>query len=1143
MPVRVVVVHSLCTRPGSTIEGLGRAAQKAAPTATQLCFRHRKVIGVAPTLHIRLLGDFSLVYGDTPAMDNTAARLHSLLAYLALHRDAPQQRQHLAFLFWPDSAEAQARNSLRQMLHLLRRALPDANRFLYANTTTLQWRLDAPFRLDVADFERALAVSDDAERAANWTAMRSALEQATNLYRGDLLPSCYDEWIAPERERLRAQYLQALERLISLLERQRDYTAAIEYAQCLLRHDPLREDTHLCLMRLYALHNDRASALRIYHACAEVLQHELGVEPSPATREIYERLMRTGAQQVSTTWSLPMSDALSPLIGRQHEWEQLQTAWHYATSRRSHFAIVTGEAGIGKSRLAEELLVWAHQQGIITAQARAYAAEGRLSYAPVADWLRSEDLRAACSQLAPVWLIEVARLLPELLTEQPNLPHPEPLTEYWQRQRFFEALARSVHQARQPVLLLIDDLQWCDSETLEWLHYLLRFDLRARLLVIGTARSEEVGVEHPLTTLLLALRTGGHVTEVALGPLDAAETAKLAASVVGRELDMNLAMRLYQETEGNPLFVVETVRAGLAIGDRESVNEDGAWNEPRPQMRPSRLLPLKVYAVIAVRLAQLTQPARELARLAATIGRAFSFDVLAQASESSEDSLVRALDELCQRYIVREQGGYTYDFSHDRIREVAYAELSTAHRRLLHRRVAQALETIYASDLDPVSGQVAAHYAEAGLLEQAIAYYEHAAAVAQRVYANEEAISLLNKALALLGALPGAEERDTRELTLQIALGVSLIAVRGYGASEVIEAYNRAWTLCQRLGRSPGPSVLGGRARAFLARSEIQRAYESGEQLLEIAGQSHDSLLYVEAHYVLGVGLFWLGKFARARQHLEQVVAQYDPSQHLAHTVMYGQDPGVVSRIRLALDLWYLGYPAQAVQRSQEALELAQELAHPLSLAYALNFAAWLSIDRRDVQTAREQADAMMALSKEQGLVFWPPTATIFQGWVLAQQGDVATGIAQMRQGISAYQVTGEQLHLPYALVLLAQAYGQAGAIEQGLGTLGEALSMMEETGQRFYEAELYRLRGELLRVQGVDELEIEQFFRQALEIARRQEAKSLELRAVMSLARLWQSQARGTEARQMLMEIYSWFSEGFDTPDLRDACVLLEQL
>jgi len=1078
------------------------------------------------------------MYGDEPVMGVSTGRLQALLAYLVLHRETPQPRQHLAFLFWPDSTEAQARNNLRQALHQLRHTLPDADRFLYADVTTLCWRFDAAFSLDVANFTSALAMANEAERIANQTAVRAALEQAVNLYRGDLLPSCYDEWIAPERERLREQSLQVLERLIRLLEEQREYTAAIHYAQRLLRYDPLHEDTYLCLMRLHSLNTDRAGALRVYHACATVLQRELEVEPSPAIRDAYERLLRVNVHPV--TAHLPALAAASPLIGRQPEWEQLQAAWRRAMGGRSHFALVTGEAGIGKSRLAEELIAWASQQGFATAKTRAYAAEGRLSYGSVTEWLHSEPLRAALAGLDPVWLTEVARLLPELLAERPHLPHPEPLTEYWQRQRFFEALARAVLQATQPLLLLFDDLQWCDQETLEWLHYLLRFDPQAQLLVVGTARAEEVGAQHPLTGLWHGLRRLGDVTEIALESLDAAETAELATHVAGRELDLDQIVHLYRETEGNPLFVVETVRAGYV----QRIEIEG-WRltaQSRSPISNLQSLPPRVRAVIAARLAQLSAPARQLASLAATIGRAFTFDVLARASDYDEDDLVRALDELWQRRIVREQGTNAYDFSHDKIREVAYAEVSPMHRQLMHRRIARALETIYGDDSDRVSGQVAAHYELAGVPDQAVPYYQRAAAVVQRVYANEEAISLLHKGLALLQRLPPEPERDARELALQTELGVSLVTTRGYGAVDVIDVWSRAQSLCQRLGRPSSPPILRALAIAHIVRAEFQQAHDLGDQLLGLAERDQDPLLLVEAHYVLGVTLSWQGAFAASRMHFEQAIAHYDPQQSRTHIALYSQDPMVICLCRLAFDLLCLGYPDLATRTEQEALALARQLSHPFSLAYALYWDAMLQNHRRAPRETQAPAEAIIALCREHRLDFWLHPAVVFHGWARAEQGEVEAGIAQMHEGMAGFPATGIVFTRPYYLALLAEQYAKGGDVERGLALVAEALDAIDRSGEHWCNVELLRIKGELLLMRGQD-AGAEATFRRAITVARSQAARSLELRAATSLARLWLRQARHAEARQMLAEIYDWFSEGFDTADLKDARALLAQL
>ncbi|MFQ5344202.1 MAG: AAA family ATPase, partial [Anaerolineae bacterium] len=570
------------------------------------------------------------------------------------------------------------------------------------------------------------------------------------------------------------------------------YPTAIRYAQRLLRHDPLHEATYRQLMRLRALSGDRAGALRAYHTCATTLQRELAVEPSPATREMYERLLNVETHSEAGARPPAALVASPPLVGRHREWQQLQRAWRRAVRGHAQLVLVAGEAGIGKSRLAEDLIDWAERQGITTASTRSYAAEGALAYAPVAAWLRTDTLHAALPALEDVWLTEVARVLPELLSERPDVSPPGPLTESWQRRRLFEALARAILARGQPLLLVIHGLQWCDQETLEWLHYLLRFDPRARLLIVGTFRLGATGPDHALTSLRLALRRSRQFTEMELSPLDEAETATLAGHVAGRELPPALATRIYEETEGNPLFVVETVRA--AAGDQ--ILDIGYW-EVSADAQPSdsaqdgspisniQYLPSRVQAVIHERLAQLSPPARELASLAATIGREFTFDVLARASDGDEDALVQGLDELWQRRIVREQGEDGYDFSHDKIREVAYAGVSTARRRLLHRRVAQALESVHTHDVDAVSGQVAAHYERAGLPAQAIPYYQRAAEAAVRVCANNEAADHLTRGLTLLEALPQTAKRVEQELALQLALGNALSFTRGLASPEL----------------------------------------------------------------------------------------------------------------------------------------------------------------------------------------------------------------------------------------------------------------------------------------------------------------------------------------------------------------------
>jgi DNA-binding SARP family transcriptional activator len=874
-------------------------------------------------LHIRLLGEFSLVYGDQPVTTINTPRLQSLLAYLVLRRGTPQPRYHLAFQFWPDSSEAQARTNLRHLVHLLRQALPHADDFLCVDSAALQWRADAPFTLDLAEFEGAVA--------------RAALREVVDVYRGDLLPGCYDDWSAPERERLHQMLVEAVEQLTQQSENSRDYRAAIAYAQRLLRLDPLREETHRRLIRLHALDGDRAAALHAYHNCVTVLQRELAVEPGQATRALYERLLH--ARPLPQTAG-PLAATL-PLVGRAPEWSRLLAAWKAAAGGKPQMALLAGEAGIGKTRLAEELLAWANRQGIATASAHCYAAEGALAYAPVVAWLRARPL----PQLEPIWLIEIARLLPELLAQQPDLPPPGPLTEAWQRQRLHEALARGVLRgagaASTPLLLLIEDLHWCDHETLEWLHYLLRFDPHARLLVLGTLRTEEVAADHPLETLRSALRRSRQLAEIEVRPLDQAETTSLGACVMGQSLDLEAAACLYRETEGNPLFIVEMARAALA--NQLTLDQTCA---------DATALPPTMQAVIGARFAHLSSAARELMGLAATVGRAFTFDVLRQASGEDEEALVRGLDELWQRRIVREQGADAYDFSHDKLRQVAYTGLSAARRRLLHRRVAEALEAVHAGGLDSVSGRVAAHYEQAGEREAAVVWLRRAGEVAYRTGSLVEAVACFKRALELL---PQGDKRRA-ELTCQVGTFSEI----PYGKEVAWEWLERAWALAQESDDHKAMALTRfGMSRVMSGRGESEEAQRLAEEALAWAEEINEQGLCASV-------LSQLGSLARYR-------GEYDTSlQCLKESIAIFQALGDEYRVAGCLNLMGLVYADKgdyenAARCYQQGLELSRGCHDRLNIARIIQNLGGLAIVQGNYQEAQQYAQEALSCFKEVG--------------------------------------------------------------------------------------------------------------------------------------------------------------------------------
>jgi DNA-binding SARP family transcriptional activator len=1099
-----------------------------------------------PTLHIRLLGEFSLTYRDELVEGVNTARLQSLLAYLVLHHNAVHLRQHVAFLFWPDSSEAQARTNLRQTLHGLRHALPSADAFLAADHQTLRWRADGLCAVDVAEFERALDEAKQMANGGNGLGLRETLERAVELYQGDLLPGCYDDWIRTERERLRRRLLEALGRLVQVLEMQGDYDTAILYAERIITCDPLDEAGYRTLMRLDLLTGNRAAAQQTFQQCVTVLRRELGLEPSMATREAAARIMEEAtrpppAGHGGASTSVAAVDASAPLIGRPREWDRLRDVWHRASNGQPELVLVTGEAGIGKSRLAEELVLWVGQQGFVTAKTRSYPAEGQLSLAPVADWLRGPGLRPHLACLDPLWLGEVARIVPELLNEFPGLPNYGPISEFGQRQRFFQALALAVLAAPPPLLLLIDDLHWCDQETFEWLHFLLRFDPAAHLLLLGTLRSEELAPRQPLRTQLLALRDAAPTHEIALQPLDAAETARLAEAVGHNRLGVDAALRLYHETEGNPLFVVETVRAGPEALPARDTTVDNSPGSSLPA--GSKPLPPRVHATIAHRLAQLSPRAFALTTLAAAIGREFRLDVLCRAGNLAEEDAVQALDELWHRRLVREQGPNTYDFTHDKLREVAYGELSVPQRRLLHNRIARALEAMHADHLDPVSGQIAAHYEHAGLLDQAIVYYLHAASTAQRVYANDDAISLLTRCLSLLEQVPHDEQRDRRELSVLLQLAPVYRVTRGWTAPELERAVYRTLDLCNAVGNdSLRAETLDGMQSLLVVQAQLARVLEVAAEVRDLYQRSHGELPPLSGMYLAGAHLH-MGRLVEANSAFAQMIAEHSEPQPENLKYTQGWSPAILSRAWQSHGLWCLGYPQQALDRAAEAVRLAGELAVPFTQALATAYQALLLQLCTEVPVAREAAEEALRLSIEYKAPYYRAWSAILVQFARTLEQPSERSVGVLRAAIAEFTSTGARLRVPYYYWLLACACQRIGQSESGLAAIDEGLAVAAASDERWWDAELHRTRAELMRACGSDMDDVEAALAQAAQIGRAQEARSLELRIAMSLARVRQSQHRLAEARRVLHRAYDWFTEGHDTPDLRAARLMLAEL
>lgn len=697
----------------------------------QICYNHATIQGRQMTeLEIRLLGGFSISHNGWDLKTSHADRLTLLLAYVFLNPSAPVSRKQLAFLSWPDSSEAQARTNLRNLLHLLRRTYPEADHFLEVDNLSIYCQPATTIHLDVQRFKNALVLAKSAQDEER---MR-LLQEAITSYQGELLPGFYEDWVLTHREELYQAYLGSLTQLARLLEDHGRYEEAIDIVKRILRNDPLNEPAYLLSMRLYALKEDRAGALQVYHTCATTLMRELGVEPGQEIRSLYGQLIgagiETGEQSMRKT-----ARERTRLIGRKEEWHRLREVWTAVQKGQPTLVAIQGEAGIGKTRLAGELLQWTRRQGILTAEAQSYAMETNLPFTPIISWLRALRHYKEMDKLEPLWIKEISRLLPELEEENGEVP---PETQEWQRQRLFEALARGLLGSEVPRILFLDDIQWSDQETLEFIHFLLRYDPGSKLLILVTIRLEEMNTEHPLNQLRNSLLSRSQIREIELQPLTQADLALLGSDLLGKELNAETEALLFAESEGNPFFAVEMLRNG--------------------DFKSERAMPSSLRSVLVRRLNQLSPAAHDLAGLAAAIGREFNFSQLLDASQKNENQVVQALDELWSRRIVQVQSEDEYSFTHGKLQDAAYELLSPARRKTLHRRIA---EGALAENAE--SALIASHFEKAGLYRQAIEHYFKAGEDARFVFANRDAIRHLEHALQLLTEKAGIKDEVQRQ--------------------------------------------------------------------------------------------------------------------------------------------------------------------------------------------------------------------------------------------------------------------------------------------------------------------------------------------------------------------------------------------
>ncbi|HVW42385.1 MAG TPA: AAA family ATPase [Amycolatopsis sp.] len=977
-------------------------------------------------LRISLLGEQAIIDDASGDVVTRSPRTIALAAFLVLHAEFPQTRQRIAELFWPDSTDGQALTNLRRELHHLRGVLGDEPS-LVVTSRDLCWHDTGTSRVDVRVF--------DAERKAASTAKHDDdvlvhADKAIAEYRGEFLPGAYDDWVLDARTQLEAQCVELCDLLCAARTRTGDLPGAVATARFRVQLRPLEEAGYRTLMKLQADVGDRGGAVSTFHHCASILEQELGVAPDRRTREVIEQLLARPAEVTRSKRAAGRSGpAAARLVGRSREFDRLQRLWRTAAAGRPTLLVVKGGAGVGKTRLLAEIAEAARLHRALVARTQCFGTSGRLPLAPVADWLRLPAAGAAAAALDPVWRTEVERLVPSGAgREHPGTGSPA-LSDGWQRHRFFEGLARALIAVDHPMLLILENLQWCDQETLAFLGFYLGLDRTNPVLVAATLRTEDAEDGPELDEWLSRMRATGLLTELSIGPLDDSGTTQLAEAISGRSLSDEDTKLLHAATGGFPLFVVEAMRTSVELGSS------------RPPVGD-------LTGVLRNRLAQARPVTRQVVGLAAAVGRDFTLDLLTEASDLDADTVVQAVDELWRLRIIREfRDGY--DFSHDLLRETAYAQVSPPKRWLLHRRLAQGLELLH-DDTDPVSAQLAAQYANGGQPARAVAYYRRAADLASSTFAHAEAVRLHKAALAIIRTQP--ERRDTleQELVTLEALAAPLNARYGYASTDLQRTLERTIELAEMLGRNDSmvTGLIGLWTSRFVQGHIADSHRVAARALTAVIPGSEPS---GSAHFAFAGASLSLGRLTEALHHFE-LAAELNQGRHL---LSVGTRPDVHGTAWAAHAHWLLGDEDTAASSARAAIALARSVEHPYSLAVALAYGAITHQMRHDVPALQEAVAELGELCRRYDFAYYREWGLVLEGW--ARRG--ASGIALVRKGIANLEAEGSLARMPYWLSLLADLQAGEGKPGEARETLDRALSAAHGRDDVWWLPEVTRMR------------------------------------------------------------------------------------
>jgi tetratricopeptide (TPR) repeat protein len=881
------------------------------------------------------------------------------------------------------------------------------------------------------------------------------------------------------------------------------------------------------------------------------------------------------ASTVASRFEALRASSPTPLVGRSEELQLLLRRWERAKKADGQVVLLSGEPGIGKSRmiaaLSERLLeeplyhlryfCAPHHQGtalypVITQlehaagftrddppqaklqKLRQLFRQGRLGHLRRRVAAHAGQHSRNSEQETQLSLLAVAGVRQALVADLLSLPTAGALSDIrlspqQKKERTLEALLGLLEDLsrKRPVLMVFEDVHWIDPTSRELLDLTIERIRRLSVLLMITFRPEFQQV----------WSGAAHVSTLLLNRLDAGECTVLSETVAGKALPDEVVARIVTRTDGVPLFVEELTRAVLESGLLRDAGDRYALD----RTTLSFAIPLSLHASLLARLDRLGSTAKEIAQIGATIDRDFSYALLAVVAQRSETELQDALARLVEAGLVFQRGvppHASFLFRHALVQDTAYSTLLRSQRRELHARIAEALENHFPEIMENRPEQFAQHYAEAGLIEKSVACWSKAGHRSAARYAMAEAAAQFQNALGQLELLPDNLERRRKELEFRSALGAVLIAVEGYAGPETGRAYARARELWEQLGApSEFLHVPYGQARYHAHRGEFDLALRLDEDLLSLSRQRDDFAGLLLGHYSSGRNLMLAGRFAPSRTHLEDVLGLYDPISHSSLIRLAGEAPHINSQALLGIVLFCLGYPNQALARSRAAIVEARRSTHPPSLASSLSIGSVVLWLLGNSAVLEEWVDQLVAIATEQGFPYWRAHAAIYRGWIKVKNGDVDEGLSLLRSGSVAYGATGAGPGMDN-IALLAQGYEIAGQIEEAVSLLDDALQIVDRTGERWFAAELNRRKGQLVLRQGYPE-SAEELYRKALSIAKEQEAKLWELRAAVRLAELHRDQGRHAEGCDLLAPVYDWFSEGFDTPDLTRAKALLEAL